>query len=71
MLQWRPARKHVFDTLAAGALLLFLLPTLLLCALGILILEGRPILYVSRRRVYREHSALVPKCLSGNILSNC
>ena len=51
----------MFDLLMAGALIAFLMPTLLLCALAILILEGRPVIYVSRRRVYREHSIALPK----------
>nr|WP_272876142.1 sugar transferase [Neoroseomonas soli] len=43
--------KRAFDLLVGGSMLLALLPLLLLMAAGIGVLEGRPVLYVSRRRL--------------------
>lgn len=45
-----PLTKRAFDIAMATAMGLALLPVLLAVALAILLLEGRPVLYVSRRR---------------------
>nr|WP_255568580.1 sugar transferase [Neoroseomonas alba] len=46
-----PRAKRRFDLLVGTAMLVTFLPMLLLTCLGILILEGRPVFYVSRRRL--------------------
>jgi lipopolysaccharide/colanic/teichoic acid biosynthesis glycosyltransferase len=45
-----PPTKRAFDLVMATAMGLALLPVLLLVSLAVLVLEGRPVLYVSRRR---------------------
>ncbi|HJO52667.1 MAG TPA: sugar transferase [Sulfitobacter pontiacus] len=42
-------RKRIFDLVLAAILSVFLLPVIILTALAILIIDGRPILYVSER----------------------
>lgn len=46
-----PRAKRAFDVAMGLALIITVLPLLALAALGILILEGRPVFYVSRRRL--------------------
>ncbi|MGK7863231.1 sugar transferase [Falsiroseomonas sp. E2-1-a4] len=46
-----PRRKRAFDLVVGLGMLIWLLPFLLVLGLGLLIMEGRPVLYVSRRRV--------------------
>jgi lipopolysaccharide/colanic/teichoic acid biosynthesis glycosyltransferase len=58
---WVPRRKHVFDLLVIGSLALVLVPLLACCALAIYVLDGRPIFYASKRRVYGRHTVLVLK----------
>lgn len=43
--------KRVIDIVASAILLLLLMPILIIAALTILLLEGRPIFYVSRRHI--------------------
>lgn len=45
-----PPMKRAFDIVTAAAMGLLLLPLLLVVGAGIVVLEGRPVLYVSRRR---------------------
>ena len=46
-----PRAKRAFDLIVGSAMTLFMMPTLLLVAAAIAILEGRPVLYTSRRRI--------------------
>jgi len=46
-----PRTKRAFDLVAGGGMAIVLLPLLLCLAAAILLLEGRPIFYVSRRRL--------------------
>lgn len=56
-----PARKRLFDlALTLGGLAIWL-PLLVVCALAILVSEGRPVLYISLRRIFRKESARLPK----------
>lgn len=45
-----PLEKRVFDLIVGSAMALLIMPTFLLFALAILVLEGRPVFYVSQRR---------------------
>jgi len=56
-----PVRKRLFDLLVTLAGLVLWLPLLAACALAILVSEGRPVLYISRRRIFRKQSARLPK----------
>ena len=53
--------KRIFDLIVACALLILLSPVLLLVALLILILEGWPIFYISRRFITLERSVPIFK----------
>ncbi|UFN49838.1 sugar transferase [Roseomonas sp. OT10] len=61
MAQWMPAQKQGFDLLIVLTAAVFAIPVLAIAALLILALEGRPVLYVSRRRVYRDITMPVAK----------
>lgn len=58
---WTPRRKHAFDVLVIGFLAVVLAPVLACCALAIFVLDGRPIFYFSKRRVYRAHTMWIVK----------
>ena len=60
-LRWTPLRKHIFDLFLIGSLSLVLAPVLAVCVLAIWALDGRPIFYLSQRRVYLGHSIWVVK----------
>lgn len=46
-----PGRKRAFDVCLGLIMLIWLMPFMLMLGLAVLVLEGRPVLYVSRRRV--------------------
>lgn len=52
-------RKRFFDLVVVGTAAVVWGPALIACALAIFVLEGRPVFYVSRRRVGREVIPLV------------
>jgi len=56
-----PVRKRVFDVVFAAASAVLWVPATALAALAILVADGRPIFYRSRRRVFRDESAIVVK----------
>jgi lipopolysaccharide/colanic/teichoic acid biosynthesis glycosyltransferase len=56
-----PLRKRAFDLLVTLSGVALWVPLLLACALAILVSAGRPVLYVSRRRIFRKESARIPK----------
>jgi lipopolysaccharide/colanic/teichoic acid biosynthesis glycosyltransferase len=56
-----PARKRAFDLVVAGLTTPLWLPVFLVCCLAILVLDGRPIFYTSRRRVHGRQSLPVVK----------
>jgi lipopolysaccharide/colanic/teichoic acid biosynthesis glycosyltransferase len=60
-LRWTPLRKQIFDGFVIGSLALALAPVLAICVLAIWALDGSPIFYFSKRRVYRRHSIWVVK----------
>lgn len=49
-----PTSKRVFDLLIVCVSAPIWLPTLMVCALMLLLFEGRPVFYVSRRRVHGD-----------------
>lgn len=51
MNQTIPRAKRAFDIVAGSLMTLFLLPLLMVLAIGIAILEGRPVFYISQRRL--------------------
>lgn len=53
--------KRIIDIVAAGTILLVLSPVLLIAALFVLILEGRPIFYNSNRFVSVNKAIRIPK----------
>ena len=55
------AIKHIIDVLVAASILVLSLPVLALVALSILVLEGRPVIYVSRRQVSVDRTIPVYK----------
>jgi lipopolysaccharide/colanic/teichoic acid biosynthesis glycosyltransferase len=58
---WQPVQKRIFDLVVIGLLAVVLLPVLTCCALAIYLLDGRPIFYFSKRRIYRQHTTTVVK----------
>jgi lipopolysaccharide/colanic/teichoic acid biosynthesis glycosyltransferase len=56
-----PARKRIFDLAVCVLASPVLLLAFVLGSLGVLLLDGPPVLYVSTRRVYRNQSARVAK----------
>lgn len=56
-----PLRKRVFDLLVTLSSVWIWVPVLVACALAILVSDGRPLLYISRRRIFRKESARIPK----------
>ncbi len=53
--------KRIFDILISLMLLVVFSPVLLLAAIMVLVLEGRPVLYVSKRLVSMEKMVSIPK----------
>jgi lipopolysaccharide/colanic/teichoic acid biosynthesis glycosyltransferase len=49
-----PASKRIFDLVVVFGMAPIWLPVLVVCALALLAFEGRPVFYVSRRRVHGE-----------------
>lgn len=54
-------KKRLFDLAVVLLAAIVWVPVLCLCALSILLLDGRPLLYFSTRRVFRSKSMRVPK----------
>lgn len=52
--QFRSVRKRIFDLTTTLVTSILWLPAVTFAALAILVLEGRPVLYVSPRRVFRS-----------------
>ena len=53
---WNRVRKRAFDVSVCLLTSFFWVPLMVLCALLIWCFEGRPVFYVSRRRVFRDKS---------------
>lgn len=56
-----PLRKRFFDLAVTLGAVVIWLPVLVVCALAILVSDGRPVLYISRRRIFHTESARLPK----------
>ncbi len=54
-------RKRMFDLLVVVLSSVAWLPVLALCALAILVQDGRPVFYLSHRRVFRDRSMRLAK----------
>lgn len=60
-MRWSRGQKYVFDLIIVASAAVVIIPALLICALAILVSDGRPILYRSTRRIFRQHSIVIPK----------
>lgn len=56
-----PRRKRQFDLAVVLSSAVLWFTVLVVCALTIWIVDGRPVIYSSRRRVYQNQSVAVPK----------